>query len=88
MECLNGRLRDELRSSDRFETLAETRYLVDRRRLPHNHRRPQRALEKPTPAAFAAACRALPPLQLASLACAAASPDTQGAGTMLTLSQG
>jgi len=88
VESFNGRLRDELLSSELFETLAETRYLVDRWRLHYNHRRPQRALGKRTPARFAAACPATPPLRLASLACAAASPDTRGAGTMLTLSQG
>ena len=68
--------------------LAETRHLVDRWRLHYNHRRPQRAPGKRTPAVFAAAGPALPPLRLAALACASASPDTQGAGTMLTLSQG
>jgi transposase InsO family protein len=88
VESFNGRLRDELLSSELFETLAETRYLVDRWRLHYNHRRPQRALGKLTPAAYAASCSAPPPLRLASLACAAASPNTQGAGTMLTLSQG
>ncbi len=45
-----------------------------------------RALGKMTPAAFAAACAAVPPLRLASLACAAASPRTQGATTMHQLS--
>ncbi|MFO0894353.1 MAG: transposase [Phycisphaerales bacterium] len=88
VESFNGRLRDELPSSELFETLAATRYLADRRRLHYNHRRPQRALGKRTPAAFAAACPAPPPLRLVALACAAASPDTQGAGAMNTLSQG
>ena len=88
VESCKRRLRDQLLSSELLETLAETRYLVDRWRLHYNHRRPQRALGKLTPAAFAAACPALPPLRFAALACAAASPDTLGAGTMLTLSQG
>ena len=88
VESFNGRLRDELLSSELVEMLAETRHLVDRWRLHYNHRRPQRAPGKRTPAVFAAACPALPPLRLAALACASASPDTQGAGTMLTLSQG
>ena len=88
VESFNGRLRDELLSSELFETLAEARYLVDRWRLHYNHRRPQRALGKLTPAAFAATCPALPPLRLAALACAAAPPGTQATATMLTLSQG
>ena len=79
---------DELLSSELFEPLTETRCLVDRRRVHYSRRRPQWALGKLTPAAFAAACPAPPPFRLAALACAAASPDTQGAGTMLTLSQG
>jgi transposase InsO family protein len=81
-ESFNGRLRDELLSSEIFDTLAEARYLIDRWRLFYNHRRIQRALGKMTPAAFAAACEAAPPLRLASLACAAAPPHTQGATTM------
>ena len=78
----------ELLSSELFEPLTATRCLVDRRRVHYSRRRPQWALGKLTPAAFAAACPALPPLRFAALACAAASPDTLGAGTMLTLSQG
>jgi transposase InsO family protein len=50
VESFNGRLRDELLSSEIFDTLAEARYLADRRRLHDNHRRPQRALGKQTPA--------------------------------------
>ncbi len=84
VESFNGRLRDEPLSSELFETLAETRYLVDRGRLHYNHRRPQRALGKLTPAA----CPAPPPLRLAALDCASASAGTQEAGTMPTLSQG
>jgi putative transposase len=55
VESFNGRLRDELLSSEIFDTLAEARYLIDRWRLFCNHRRNQRALGKMTPAAFAAA---------------------------------
>jgi putative transposase len=55
VESFNGRLRDELLSSEIFDTLAEARYLIDRWRLFYNHRRIQRALGKMTPAAFAAA---------------------------------
>jgi transposase InsO family protein len=74
VESFNGRLRDELLSSEIFATLAEARLLVDRWRLFYNHRRIQRALGRMTPAAFAAACPAPPPLRLAPLACAAAPP--------------
>jgi transposase InsO family protein len=88
VESFNGRLRDELLSSEIFDTLAEARYLIDRWRLFYNHRRIQRALGRLTPAAFAAACTAVPPLRLASLACAAAPPRTQGATTMHQLSSG
>ena len=86
VESFNGRLRDELLSSEIFATLDEARLLVDRWRLHYNHRRIQRALGKLTPAAFAATCTALPPLRLAALACAAAPPCTQGAATMHQLS--
>ncbi len=71
-----------------FETPAEAKYLVDRWRLHYNHRRPQRALGKRTPAACAATFPALPPLRLAALACAASPPGTGEATSMLTLSQG
>jgi transposase InsO family protein len=37
---LNGRLRDELLSSETFETQAEAKYLVNRWRRHYNHRRP------------------------------------------------
>jgi putative transposase len=39
VESFNGWLRDELLSSEIFDTLAETRYLIDRWRLIYNHRR-------------------------------------------------
>ncbi|NBX37176.1 MAG: transposase, partial [Planctomycetes bacterium] len=86
VESFNGRLRDELLSSEIFDTLAEARYLVDRWRLFYNHRRIQRVLGKTTPAAFATTCAALPPLRLASLASAAAPPRMQGVATMHQLS--
>ena len=87
VESFNGRLRDELLSSEIFDTLAEARYLIDRWRLHYNHRRIQRALGKLTPAAFAATCcPALPPLRLAALACAAAPPGLEGVATMHHLS--
>ena len=82
----NGRLRDELLSSEIFAALAEARLLVDRWRLHYNHRRIQRAPGKLTPAAFAATCPALPPLRLAALACAAAPPGMEGVATMHQLS--
>jgi transposase InsO family protein len=77
IDIVESRLRDELLSSEIVDTLAEARYLIDRWRLFYNHRLIQRALGKMTPAAFAAACAAVPPLRLAPLACAAASPRTQ-----------
>jgi transposase InsO family protein len=82
VERFNGRLRDELLSSEIFATLAEARLLVDRWRLHCNHRRIQRALGKQTPAAFTATCADLPPLRLAALACAAAPPGLEGVATM------
>jgi hypothetical protein len=86
VESFNGRLRDELLSSEIFATLDEARLRVDRWRLHYNHRRIQRASGKLTPAAFAAACLALPPLWLAPLACAAAPPGMEEAATKLQLS--
>ena len=58
VESFNGRLRDELLSSELLEALAGTQYVEDRWRLHYNHRRPQQALGKLTPAAYAAACPA------------------------------
>jgi putative transposase len=86
VESFNGRLRDELLSSEIFATLDEARLLVDRRRLHYDHRRIQRALGKLTLAAFAAACLTLSPLRLAPLACAATPPGMEGAATMQQLS--
>ena len=65
MESFNGRLRDELRSSEIFDTLAEAKHLVERWLLHYNHRRIQRVLGRLAPAAFAARCPAEPPLRLA-----------------------
>jgi hypothetical protein len=65
----NGRLRDELLSSETFETLAEAKYLVDQWTLYYYHRRHQRALCKVTLAAYTANGTAAPPLRLAPLAC-------------------
>ena len=58
MEGFNSRLRDELLSSEIFDTLAEARYLIDRSWLFYNHRRIKLALGKVTPAVFAATCPA------------------------------
>ena len=56
VESFNSRLRDELLSSEIFTTLAEARFLCARWRADYNHRRPQRALGKQTPAEYAAKC--------------------------------
>ena len=56
VESFNSRLRDELLSSEIFTTLAEARLLCARWRADYNHRRPQRALGKQTPAEYAAKC--------------------------------
>jgi len=56
VESFNGRLRDELLSSEIFQSLAEATYLCNRWRLDYNHRRPQRALGNQTPAEFASEC--------------------------------
>jgi len=80
VESFNGRLRDELLSSEIFDTLAEARYLVDRWRLHYNHRRIQRALGKMTPSAFSARCAWAPSRRLAPLARdAAPKRDTRSA---------
>jgi hypothetical protein len=54
VESFNGRLRDELLSSEIFDKLTEAWSLVDRWWLFCNRRRIQRALGKVTPAACAA----------------------------------
>ena len=56
VESFNGRLRDELLSSEIFQSLAEAKYLCNRWRLDYNHRRPQRALGNQTPTEFASGC--------------------------------
>jgi len=56
----NGRLRDELLSSEIFATLGKARRRIDRRRVHCNHRRVQRARGRNTPAASEATCQALP----------------------------
>ena len=53
VESVNSQLRDELLSSEIFESFAEAKYLCKRWRLGCNHRRPQRALGNQTPAKFA-----------------------------------
>lgn len=74
----NERPRNELQSSVTFATLAEPRLLVDGWRLHRNHRRMLRVPGTGRPRSSPAMCRALPPLQLTILACAAAAPRTQG----------
>jgi putative transposase len=54
VESFNSRLCDELLSSEIFTTLAEARFPCARWRADYNHRRPQRALGKQTPAEYAA----------------------------------
>jgi len=72
VESFNSRLRDELLSSEIFESLAEAQYLCSRWRLEYNHRRPQRALGNQTPAEYSAKCaEESAPLRLAPLASAA-----------------
>ena len=88
VESFNGRLRDELLSSELFETLAEARYLVDRWPLHYNHRRSQRGLGKRTPAGFAATCPAVSSLRLATLACTTASRGEESIVSTTRFSQG
>jgi hypothetical protein len=70
VDSRDGRLRDELLLPETFETLAEAKYLVDQWRLHCNRRRPQRALGKVSPAAYAA--NFLRHLRVSSLALRAA----------------
>ena len=56
IESFNSRLRDKLLSSEIFTTLPEAQLLCARWRADYNHRRPQRALSKQTPAEYAAKC--------------------------------
>ena len=64
VESFNSRLRDELLSSEIFQTLAEAQFLCARWRLEYNHHRPQRALGKQTPAEYAANCTVAVPEML------------------------
>ena len=62
VESFNGKLRDELLNRELFLSLAEARYVVDEWRLEYNHRRPHSSIDWKTPAAFAAATLAGPPV--------------------------
>lgn len=64
-ESFNSRLRDELLNGELFTSLQEAnpsrlraRVVTEDYRREYNHRRPHSSLGYPTPAAFAAACRA------------------------------
>ena len=78
VESFNSRIRDELLSSEVFESLAEATYLVGRWRDDYNRQRPQRALGKRTPAEFAAACDEAASFRLASLASTAPPREMKG----------
>ncbi len=67
VESFNGKLRDELLNRELFLSLAEARYVVDEWRLEYNHRRPHSSIDWKTPAAFAAATLAGPPVGAAPL---------------------
>jgi putative transposase len=69
-ESFNGKLRDECLNLELFTSLAEARVVIADYREHYNDRRPHSSLDYRTPAAFAAACRAAPPLGLATLALA------------------
>ena len=62
IESFNGRLRDELLNAELFTSVAEARHLATQWRLEYNHRRPHGSLGGQTPAEFAAASRAEPPV--------------------------
>lgn len=85
-ESFHARLRDELLSTEIFETVAEARALATRWRLEYNHRRPHSSLDYQTPAAFAATCVPRPPLRLAALACATAAARTSHGDSLIELS--
>ena len=61
-------------------------YLIDQWRLFYDHPRVQRARGRMTPAAFATACTAVPPLRLDSLDCARATSRLKGVSAMHQLS--
>ena len=69
-ESFNGKLRDECLNTELFTSLAEARVVIGDYREHYNTRRPHSSLDYRTPAAFAAVCRATPPLGLATLALA------------------
>jgi putative transposase len=54
-ETFNSRPRDELLDREVFETLKESKVILEDRRLDDNHRRPHSSLGDRTPAEFAAA---------------------------------
>ena len=60
VESFNGKLEDELLDREQFATLKEAQVLVEDHRLAYNDRRPHRALNYMTPAAFAASRAAAP----------------------------
>ena len=62
VESFNGKLRDECLNGELFLSLAEARYVVDRWRMDYNHRRPHSGINWQTPAAFAGATLAGPPV--------------------------
>lgn len=53
-ESFHSRLRDELLSTEEFETLREARELATQWRMDYNHHRPHSSLRYMTPATFAA----------------------------------
>ena len=69
-ESFNGKLRDECLNLELFTSLAEARVVIEDYREHYNTRRPHSSLDYRTPTAFAAVCRAAPPLRLAALALA------------------
>jgi putative transposase len=54
VESFNGKLRDECLEATWFESLDEARQRLERWRHEYNHERPHSALNKSTPAAYAA----------------------------------
>jgi putative transposase len=69
-ESFNGKLRDECLNLELFTGLAEARVVIGDFREHYNTRRPHSSLDYRAPSAFAAVCRAAPPLGLAALALA------------------
>jgi len=79
-ESFNGKLRDECLNLELFTSLAEARIVIGDYREHYNTRRPHSSLDYRTPAAFAAVCRAAPPLRLATLALAPSPHGTREEG--------